>query len=210
MPIGILVLGFTERGGGVGRFADTDESRAQEAFVVDISWLKHTRDRARPVAVVYELKTRFVPVRVERLTDRIQPAQTMLGERIKQSPMRCLYPLKQTAESTIRALLRRHACDRAFQVVCRWQQVAGELRRGILHRLLTTPLGLPANILLVSQTAQQAILGRRQFRSDFSNILLRHGARRGRLSLIGSSPLGSVVGLTHGPVSVPALAPNAY
>ena len=134
--------------------------------MVDISGLKHTCHGAWPVAVVCEFKTRFVPVRVECLTDRIQPAQTMLGERIKQSPMRCLYPLKQTAESTVRAFLLWHARDRAFQIVCRLQQVAGKLGRGILHRLLTTPLGLPANILLISQTAQQPILGRRQFRAS--------------------------------------------
>jgi hypothetical protein len=210
MPIGILALGFTGRRGPVGRFADTDEGGAQKAFVMDISGLKHACHGAWLVAVVCELKTRFVPVRVERLTDRIQPAHPMLGERIKQSPMRCLYPLKQTAESTVCAFLRRRACDRAFQVVCRLQQVAGELRRGILHRLVTTPLGLPANILLISQTAQQPILGRRQFRSQFSNILLRRGARRGWLILIGISPPGSVVGFIHGPVSVPALAPNTY
>jgi hypothetical protein len=63
---------------------------------------------------------------------------------------------------------------------------------------------------MISQTAQQTILGRRQFRRQFSNVLLRRGARRGRLILIGISLAGSAVGFTHGPVSVPALAPNAH
>jgi hypothetical protein len=35
----------------------------------------------------------------------------------------------------------RHTGDRAFHIVCRLQQVTGELGRATLHRLRTTPLG---------------------------------------------------------------------
>lgn len=73
-PIGILVIGLTGSRRRAGRFADADEGGTQEAFVVDISGLKNTRHGPRPVAVVCDLETCFVPVRIERLADRIQPA----------------------------------------------------------------------------------------------------------------------------------------
>ena len=81
----------------------------------------------------------------------------------------------------------RHAGDRAFQIVRRRQQVAGKPCRRISNRLVPIPPGLPADILLLGEAAQQAILGRRQFRGQFRDVRLGAlGVGAARLIMLGT------------------------
>jgi hypothetical protein len=67
----------------LGRLVDADEGGAEQAIVVEVSGLQHARHGAWRMAFVGQFEARFVAVWIELLTNRIKPAHTMLGERIK-------------------------------------------------------------------------------------------------------------------------------
>jgi hypothetical protein len=69
----------------IGCLADADEGRPQQAIAMHVPWLNDVGHGARWMSRIGCLEACLVAMRVERLADRIEALETMLGEGVEES-----------------------------------------------------------------------------------------------------------------------------
>jgi hypothetical protein len=79
--------------------------------------------RTHPLVIV---EHRLVAVGIERRAERGDPTDAMLRQRFEQRALGGHDAGQELAHGLVHDPLLRHACDRAAQIVCRREQIAGQ------------------------------------------------------------------------------------
>ena len=115
------------------------------------------------------LEDRLVAVGVERLPERVDPADAVLLEGVEQRTFGRFDAGQQSPHRLVARGLVRHALDRTAQIVGRLEQIAGQARGGEPDRLLALALGTPAAVLLLGQRAQEPVVAVRHLRLELGH-----------------------------------------